>query len=88
MSPALAGGFLTTRPPGKSWIYFLNDKTCLTCCEIALLLYELLLKLFLFRKGLCDDFLCTQKYVTVGILSVSPTTEQGHHLVCGLSGFD
>ena len=50
--------------------------------------YELLLKLFLFRKGLCDDFLCTQKYVTVGILSVSPTTEQGHHLVCGLSGFD
>ena len=46
MSPALAGGFLTTRPPGKSWIYFLNDKTCLTCCEIALLLYELLLKLY------------------------------------------
>lgn len=49
---------------------------------------ELHLKLFLFKKGLCDDFLCTQEYVAVGILSVSPATEQGHHLVWGLSGFD
>ena len=26
MSPALAGGFLTTAPPGKPFVFFLNKK--------------------------------------------------------------
>ena len=36
MSPALAGGFLTTRPPGKSWVGVFRGKRPVTYMLIGL----------------------------------------------------
>ena len=54
VSPALAGGFLTIAPPGKSWLGNLNDRFCQYSWVINTYLPFLLLSLVLipfFHKG-------------------------------------
>ena len=44
VSPALAGGFLTTAPPGKSHIQLISDSNFFNCLAIFLLVSKLLLE--------------------------------------------
>ena len=52
MSPALAGGFLTTGPPGKSWVFNLKIlRLHCTCTSCLSPLYHALHKMHKLNMG-------------------------------------
>ena len=65
VSPALAGGFLTTAPPGKSPVLYFYA-------------HFLLLKTYMFRKKIPRYFLLFPNITTLGIVSWEILTQRTH----------